>query len=236
MIEYGKAPEDLGAVDLKPTEMMCYLYLPVKMPGLGGVRIPRNLDYLKPMLQVVLLDAYGKIDLMEHYIYITAKTLFVQGGYSGNRPGWHADGFGSDGDLNYLWYDMNPTEFAIQEFTNIPEGDVESMEEMERQIVAENIVTYPCGRVLGLDEGVVHRVNPEVATGTRTFIKISISKNKFNLAGNSHNYLFDYNWTMHDRGETRNLDSNNKDYVEEEEAETAPNPFEEILRLLDDAA
>lgn len=28
--------------------------------------------------------------------------------------------------------------------------------------------------------------------------------NRYNLAGNSHNYLFDYKWDMHPRAKTRN--------------------------------
>jgi hypothetical protein len=214
-MEYGNAPIVLGNVDLNPVEMMCYLYLPIKMPN-TDVRIPQRLEYANEMIEMVLQDAAVTIpDFDKHYVYITAKTLFVQGQYSGNRPGWHADGFGSHGDINYLWYDMNPTEFAVQKFNNIPTDDFESMLEMERQIDLDSVVQYPCGNVLRLDETIVHRVNPEIKSGMRTFIKISVSRNRFNLAGNSHNYLFDYNWNMHNRGETRNLDSNNKDYVEE---------------------
>jgi hypothetical protein len=40
--------------------------------------------------------------------------------------------------------------------------------------------------------------------GMRSFLKISLSHQKYNLVGNSHNYLFDYNWDLHDRDTLRN--------------------------------
>ena len=39
----------------------------------------------------------------------------------------------------------------------------------------------------------------------RTFFKLSFSKDKYDLKGNSHNYLFDYNWEMRERKENRNI-------------------------------
>ena len=38
----------------------------------------------------------------------------------------------------------------------------------------------------------------------RTFIKVSFSDQKYNLKGNTHNYLFDYEWDMIDRSVSRN--------------------------------
>lgn len=113
--------------------------------------------------------------------------------------------------MNYIWYDCNPTEFAIQDFNNIPEDDWESMQELSRQIDPTKIKSFPNKTLLALDEQVVHRVGPCVRDGFRTFIKISISKHKFNLRGNSINYDLDYNWTMHDRSCRRNND--NKDFA-----------------------
>ena len=211
-LNYGAAPTDLGFVNLSPTEMMVYLYLPIKFPG-SDIRIPRNIEYIRPMIDRSMLDAQLTLDLSDHYIYATVKTLFVTGSFSGNRPGLHADGYASGGDLNYLWYNMNPTQFAVQQFDNIPLGDFESMAEMERQLEIEKLIEYPCCNLLRLDETNVHRVNPVIEEGFRTFIKLSFSKHKFNLSGNSHNYLFDYEWVMHGRGVTRNLDSNNRDWV-----------------------
>ncbi len=145
-------------------------------------------------------------DFVAHNVYITAKTLWVENGFSGNRPGWHVDGFGSNGDLNYIWYNENPTEFAVQNFKNISDNDEQSMLDMALQIDYKNIVTYPREHILRLDEGVVHRVNHDVKKCVRTFIKISVSKHQFNLAGNSHNYMIPYKWDMIEREEKRNMD------------------------------
>lgn len=215
-IPYGNAPKDLGLIELDPCEMMCYLYLPIKMPGMMGVRLPERLEYLRQVINQVVWDLSDDVPEKEFqndlYIYLTAKTLYVEGTFSGNRPGWHADGYGSDGDLNYIWYDMNPTEFAVQDFVNIPDDDTKSMQEMERQVDPEKIVNYPLRHLLRLDESVVHRVSPNIQAGMRTFIKLSVSRHQYNLKGNSHNYLFDYSWDLADRCEQRNMD-NNKDFA-----------------------
>lgn len=216
---YGQAPVNLGHKPLDPQEMMAYLYLPVKMaqPFEGGsnygVRIPERLKFLRGLIWDAIDDAEKTLDVQKHYIYLTAKTLWVEGGFSGNRPGWHADGYGSDGDLNYIWANMNPTEFAVQDFVDIPDDDFASMQAMEAQIDPQRIVTYPDCHLLRLDESVVHRVNPDIRAGMRTFVKISFSRHRFNLKMNSHNHLFDYRWQMHDRGDVRNIDSSNRDHV-----------------------
>lgn len=219
-VNYGNPPVDMGYFPIEPQEMLVYLYLPVKMSASEclknqGVRIPERLRFAQDIVMAAILDAEKTLNMNEHYVYLTAKTLWVEGCFSGNRPGWHADGYGSHGDLNYIWHNMNPTEFAVQPFENIPEDDFESMVAMENQIQHDKIVTYPNEHLLRLDESVVHRVNPKIDAGMRTFIKVSISRNRFNLKMNSHNYLFDYKWTMYDRDNVRNLDSNNKDYVQE---------------------
>lgn len=219
-IPYGKAPVDMGYMPLDPAEMMVYLYLPVKMAAVegshnSGIRIPEQLEFAEALVDAAIADASTMLDIKSHYVYLTAKTLWVEGGYSGNRPGWHADGYGSHGDINYIWANMNPTEFAVQDFHDIPDDDFESMAEMERQIREDRITTYPDSHLLRLDESVVHRVNPKIKPGVRTFIKISISRYRFNLKLNSHNYHFDYAWQMFDRNDVRNIDSSNKDHVPE---------------------
>jgi hypothetical protein len=217
-IPYGAAPVDLGHHQLDPSEMLVYLYLPVRMARCEGAanegtRLPQRLAFVRGIVDAAIADAGRTLDVAEHYVYLTAKTLWVEPGFSGNRPGWHADGYGSGGDLNYIWHDMNPTQFAVQPFEAIPDDDFASMQAMEAQIDPARIVTYPDSHLLRLDESVVHRVNPDIQAGMRTFVKISVSRHRFNLRMNSHNHLFDYAWTMHDRAEVRNMDSSNKDHV-----------------------
>lgn len=221
-VPYGNPPKVLRSFDLKPSEHMIYLYLPIQMKGAwpfdycGYPFLPQNLSFIIPLLEAIRKDQEYELD--DKYIYVTAKTQWVEPGAPGNRPGWHADGYGSGGDLNYIWYDMNPTEFAVMPFKMIPDDDFKSMAEMERQINSIErwgedtcIRTYPNKTLLRLDESVVHRVNPVPEAGLRTFIKVSVSRHKYNLKGNSHNYLFHYDWEMHDRKDVRNTD--NKDFI-----------------------
>lgn len=212
-MEYGRKPTDLGAVEVKTGEMMFYLYLPIKLPEHSDLRLEPRLQHLSRVTDRVVRDArktFGK-QLDGKYIYLTAKTLWVEPGAPGNRPGWHVDGWGSDGDINYLWYDQHPTEFCIQEFTDIPDDDIASLEAFEEQADPSNIWVWPIGHLLRIDESVVHRVSLDIHPGVRTFIKFSVSDHRYNLAGNSHNYEFDYDWELFDRGALRNLD--NKDFV-----------------------
>lgn len=205
---YGKAPIYIASVDIEPTEMCFVQYLPIKMENSSEFRIPKNLEFVNPILEII----YGNYIPYFDYIYLTVKHQYVYPGSPGNRPGWHVDGYGSEGmDSNYIWHSMNPTQFAIQKFENIPDDDFESMEAFEDQVRPDSITTYGNGSILLLDDLVVHRVNPNIEEGYRTFIKISESKNRFNLVGNAHNFLFDYSWEMFDRKEVRNLD--NKDFA-----------------------
>ena len=200
-MSYGREPKVLGKLQLQPSEMCFVQYLPIVMPEAKvfsfGTRIPEALMWTKPIIDLSL--PYAKIG---KYVYLTVKHLWVTPDNIGNRPGWHTDGFGSD-DLNIIWSDKYPTEFCVQDF-NLSECHEKSMQEMEEQAKPENILTYPEGSAILLDKWNVHRSPVIQESGFRTFVKVSISKEKYNLKGNAHNYLFPYNWEMHDRQAIRN--------------------------------
>lgn len=178
----GNAPEDLGLIDLSPTEMMFWMYCPIKIPY-GQVVVPDNLMQFRPIIEKVLQKEYnGSL-----YMYITAKTLWVSGDYIGNRPGWHIDGFGTD-DVNFIWYDRAPTEFITGDF-EVSEDCTQSMIDMEQIAQYNDPVAYEDKHLLRLDNTVIHRSPAAFAAGMRTFVKISISKNMYNLEGNSVNHL-----------------------------------------------
>lgn len=210
-MHYGNPPKILGEVDLKPTEHMIYLYLPIMMPDDFRVYLPERLKFTDILIRDCLVDSMDRFSAVPFYVYLTVKTCWVEAGAPGNRPGWHVDGYGSDGDWNYVWHSMNPTEFAVQEFKDVPDDDFGSLAAFEKQVLSRCIVTYPDRTLLRLDESVVHRVNPNPKPGVRTFVKVSVSQHRYNLKGNSHNYLVDYDWDMYDREEFRNMD--NKDFV-----------------------
>ena len=200
-MSYGREPKVLGKLQLQPSEMCFVQYLPIAMPDfIGALRIPANLCWTRPIVEAAL---FAQADIsLDKYIYLTVKHLWVTPDNVGNRPGWHTDGFGSD-DLNIIWADKYPTEFCVQDF-NLSDCHEKSMQEMEEQVRPENILTYPEGSVILIDKWNVHRSPVIQESGFRTFVKVSISKEKYNLRGNAHNYLFPYNWEMHDRQATRN--------------------------------
>ena len=184
---YGTPPKDLGLVDLRPTEMMCWLYCPISTPDHEkGYIVPENLRQFETLVRRARLS--DPAAFRDGYVYITAKTLFVSGSYSGNRPGWHSDGFGTD-DLNFIWCDRAPTEFLVLE-NAVPLSMDCDVSMLEMDILAcmmgagDKIETYPDKHLLRLDPSVIHRPPVKFDAGMRTFIKVSISKDRYDLAGN----------------------------------------------------
>lgn len=207
-MNYGHAPEVVGQFDLDWDEYMHYMYLPILMDPdrdiyPARIRLPERLKFLVPLIeQVMLKEMY--LGNEYNYIYVTARRGFACPGDPLNRPDWHCDGFGTD-DVNYIWTDAYPTEFAVQEFDDISDDHVRSIEQFNEQAIETPFERHETRTLLRLDPYVVHRA-PEIPVpgGERGFIKISVSNNQYNLKGNSHNYLFDYDWKMWDRAELRN--------------------------------
>lgn len=213
MTEYGKEPIDCGNLPLPEwKEFMHYMYLPISMPGSSEVRIPERLQFASKVIwsaidrEDYLFGAFGKWQ----YIYLTMRRGFATPGNPLNRPGWHSDGFGTE-DVNYVWTDRFPTDFAVQAFQDVSADHEESIRQFTEQIALsreygeDSTIHYPDNQLLRLDSAVIHRA-PEIPApgGVRSFLKVSFSNSKYNLAGNSHNFLFDYDWDMFDRNEVRN--------------------------------
>lgn len=211
---YGKLPADLGLIDLNPVEMMFWMYCPIRVPGMMDVEVPANLEWTMPIVRSALANyntyaGYSSVYQMEEYVYLTAKTLWVSGDHIGNRPGWHSDGFGSD-DVNYIWCDRAPTDFL-----HIPSGvslsddcDI-SMQQMHAYALRPamyggEIVTFPDKHLLRLDPSVIHRSPVTFAAGMRTFAKVSVSKDRYDLVGNSVNHLLNVSWPLVERQDKRN--------------------------------
>lgn len=199
MIKYGVAPDCLGKFYLEPKEMCFVQYLPIKLAG-GDFSVPRNLCWTTELINEIMFGQDTGTEL-DDYIYLTVKHLYV-GKDSIGRLGWHSDGFMSE-DVNYIWCDRYPTEFCVQDFTLTPHHEI-SMQEMEQQARPENIRVYGENQLIRLDQRHIHRVAAIDEVSLRTFVKVSISKNKYNLKGNAHNYELDYDWDMLERGATRN--------------------------------
>jgi hypothetical protein len=145
--QYGVAPQIAQrGLDLDWTEFMHYLYLPVVMPGQGDeMRLPPNLEFARPVVDYVL-QAEGFVSMDDpRYVYVTARRGFAAPGNPLNRPGWHADGFGTD-DVNYIWADAYPTRIAEGEMEGISDDHVVSARQFD--VTCENALAYQGGAAL----------------------------------------------------------------------------------------
>lgn len=226
---YGMAPTPIAEFDLPDwQEFMHYLYLPVRIPrsdrggrGRADFGIPDRLSFLWGSIGSVLGDA--RAHLQDPYIYVTARRGFATPGNPLNRPGWHCDDFGGT-DLNYIWCDEFPTRVlrADPGSIDMPADDMESMKVMDD--LAE-MVTWPNTDDIWIEPvrtRTMYRLTPHVIHdtpiipapgGMRSFFKISVSNHRYDLIGNSHNYLLDYDWPMVSRDVLRNQpNGGNKDY------------------------
>lgn len=203
----GEEPKVIGGEFYADPNMeaMYYLYLPVICPWRMEISIPSRLRRgYGPIIDAAIADA--NMNNKRYYAYITAKNMFVTPDSPGNRPGWHIDGWSSKGDINYIWANMNPTEFAIQDFFNISLDDRQSMIDITEQVDTKNIKTYPDRTLLRLNESNVHRVNPTVQAGWRTFFKMTFSDHVLNNAGNSVNKKIKFRGRPPLRKLERNID------------------------------
>lgn len=205
-MEYGELPVSLGVFEIQCREMMFYQYLPIKMYKGTAIDYEHRLGCFDNLLTDVCIDFIGRYGIkrfLDSYIYLTAKHLYQVPNCSFNRMGWHSDGFMTD-DINYIWSNKYPTIFNKSKF-NLPLDDMLSMEAMEAQALPENDVTFKECELLRLDQYNIHKVAPVLVGGMRTFVKVSFSYDKYDLVGNSHNYLLNYAWEMKERKDDRNI-------------------------------
>lgn len=220
-MKYGNAPELLGIYDLEFEQYMHYMYLPIAIreEGYSGFAILPELEFARSMiLQTIANEVLIGNDWS--YIYVTARRGFATPGNPLNRPGWHSDGFGTP-DINYVWTDRYPTHFAIGDFGEVSEDHVESTAQFEGAVAFSDDIrlrTYPDKTLMRLDPSVIHTAPPIPAPGgERSFFKVSFSNTRYNLKGNAHNYMLNYDWPMYDRATVRNDPSRAQDDTVEEE-------------------
>jgi hypothetical protein len=194
---YGAAPVDLGEFKLDTSEMMFWLYLPIKMPGEVWTMVPAQLDKYLRLITAVRDDvylSYGGNKWDDSYVYLSVKITHVTPDAPGNRPGWHSDGFLTE-DLNYIWADRNPTEFFITRNPYPVAADhAESLRQF--QVIADPTMLYGTERLehakvnhlYRLDQTHIHRVSKNVESGKRAFLKVSISDKPYVQLGNSINH------------------------------------------------
>lgn len=208
---YGERPVGVESpLFLQWDEFMHWLYLPVKMPGaIQDVRLPPSLAFAERAVIEAMDDAWKLgVDIMNAYVYVTARRGWATPGNPLNRPGWHCDGFGTD-DLNYVWFDRWSTRFWVSdEVPEISPDHQVSLLQFEQLAAGrpECIFDASTHALYRLTPYVIHDVPviPDGEQGMRSFLKVSVSEHRYNLQGNSHNHLFDYGWEMWPRDVARN--------------------------------
>ena len=206
-MKYGELPILVETIELNQCrEMMFYQYLPIKLAGSVHYSYERRLDYFIQIINVSVSDfikQFGFDEYCKSYVYVTAKNGWVSPIQSFNRPGYHSDGFMTN-DINYIWCDKFPTVFNTSLF-DLTQDDSISLSEMESQALKHNEFQYKEFDLLRLNQFNIHKVC-EISHGDfRTFLKVSFSKDKYDLIGNSHNYEIDYSWNMKPRNFERNI-------------------------------
>lgn len=205
-MRYGDLPKNLGVKIAKVNEMCFYQYLPIKLKSMDIMVLEKRLYSLRSLLNQIekdFIEDFGNKLFKESYVYLTVKKLFQTAGSNFNRPGYHSDGFMTN-DINYIWSDNTGTIFNHGHF-NLSQNDSDSILEMQNQADerCENI--YKDGSLLRLNQFNIHKCQEVKIDRMRTFIKVSFSKDKYDLIGNSHNYLLNYNWEMKERKYERNI-------------------------------
>lgn len=204
--KYGQLPEVIGQYEIEVEEMFFYQYLPIKLANKSELKFEDRLQCFEPLIAEAGFDfmrEFGVENMRESYIYLTAKSLFITPDKPLNREGYHSDGFGTP-DINYIWSNNTPTIFNHSEF-DLSFDDRLSLIEMEQQAKPDREKTYLDNCLLRLNQYCIHKCGIATKPIVRTFVKISFSKDKYNLKGNSHNYLLDYSWDMVERKLERNI-------------------------------
>lgn len=207
-VDCNDQPEEIGKFYLsEETEMMAYLYFPVIIPGHETLSLEPRLERYRPMIEKARMLELGR-DYPKRFIYVSAKSLVVGPTVTGNRPGWHCDGFGTT-DVNYIWYDSSPTIFSHALFNKISKDHGLAIKQFDEIAEANQdlIYSFEENTLVRLTSKVVHHTPKHWVPGFRNFVKISFSDHEYNLQGNTRNYNLKYNWTMHSRSNTRNMEN-----------------------------
>jgi len=205
---YGNLPIDLGFVgeSINCDEMMFYIYIPIKLKGNTNICMDSRLKKYYPLIDAVIRNlSKDNVEWWNKYFYLTAKTLHVSPGCTGQRLGMHCDGF-MTADINYIWYTDMPTIFYYSDRkVELPQDHKECISYLEWDYSPDGHRKYPPRSLLRLDETVIHETDwRSTFTGMRTFVKISVSDHIYALKGNSINPYLPLNVEYKERSIERN--------------------------------
>lgn len=190
-------------------ELIRVLDMPIKFPG-SNYRLPRELAYLKPLIQKIAANEHLINDrINDYYCYITLDKRIVKQGTTTRKEGIHVDGFQGARlgkklpiDHSYIVSNNHPTIFYNQPFEVKSDWDKTChnyFEGFEQQKTGNSQVIYPNNSVLLIDAYCLHEAPPVIEDTFRTFLRLSYTVREFDRLGNAHNNMFDYEWEMHPR-------------------------------------
>lgn len=207
MVEEFSKPRGLRFLDMA-------IYMPEQF-----LKVPKELEPYMDVIATAMASEYkhDPLFLDDHYVYVTLDQKVVEKGNTGRRAGAHSDAFIATGagqvditlenkDLilqetgevshTYIMSDCAPTEFFRAKFPITSDDCETSLKTFDEIAETAEVVTYPPYTLLQLDPYVVHRCAIMTETRHRTFLKVSISRKRYNREGNTINPEFDYSdWT-----------------------------------------
>lgn len=193
LIIHSEIPKGIVAnYDTSNLEYCNIVYMCIKQAGCSEYQIPHN---FQDLVNQIISDIY-KIneDLYDNdwtkYCYLTIKKGYIQPNSTGNRSGFHIDGFKSDQE-NFIWSDCDatPTEVVVGNFL-LTNDHEKSLDEMERQASKWFKHQLETNYLYEMNQKCVHRptFNNTNNSVLRTFVKVTYSKELFNCLGNAWNY------------------------------------------------
>jgi metallo-beta-lactamase family protein len=175
-----------------------------------GVQVPKVLEpYLEAIEMAIKHEQAINPDfnLEDYNGYITIDQKLIEPSKTQRRYGPHGDAYVTEENTaeesniltnnTYVAYDVQPTDYYAGPF---PLGDIDSQDD-ERVLkhfaelaLTQTPIQYPGYTLLRMTPYDIHTpsVNTHAETIERTFIKITFSKERFNLLGNRINPLFSY--------------------------------------------
>lgn len=201
----SRLKEAVGTVEIDVALGTKYLYLPISLKGSPEITLPLDIRYNTGLLAMIFncLQSFG--DIENKYVYLSLERSMVAKGKTQKRPGFHCDGYLTE-DSNFLWANTLPTQFLLGNYIVYGNHHDTSLFDIYAKENIGNI--YPAGikEIIRTGPTDIHAAtkNTHFKEVDRTFAKISISDDRYNLKGNSINTELEYDWKMYDREAVRN--------------------------------
>lgn len=76
--EVFQAPNGSTALEIVKQQKLDLVLLDMKIPGMDGLEILRNIRTVEPDLKVIMMTAYGELDLIKEAMNLGALTHFTK--------------------------------------------------------------------------------------------------------------------------------------------------------------